>query len=324
MLPRQVAGRVASPLLFTRKVTHFAPRDLLELLVEQLAEIVPRRRTQGVITRIAQPQQMADRKRAAVGDHRQLQRLQMFLDQRQLFVHGGASVLIAVDRVAEQRQRTEFIDEGAQPDMRHPRTLGSVVGAAAFGDVSRFERRVAVHHVAVDDAGPRLGLFVHAFKENVRGIVMQFVERHVEAVRDFQSQRRENGMALVEERIERSSQSIIVDLLDRHVPDDVGRGVSRPLADVGQRTRRTDSRSEEKTEHGAMIELSLRISRQMLINHLSDFHLFDQRHDNRERAKRTAFDIDLISIPRAIHVISLVAQARWRKFSFERKSGCGK
>ena len=69
---------------------------------------------------------MDDAVGAAVGDHRQFGRFEVFDDQRELFGDGGASVLIAADGMSVNRQRPEFIDDGAEAGMHHASAMSGV------------------------------------------------------------------------------------------------------------------------------------------------------------------------------------------------------
>ena len=109
-------------------------------------------------------------------------------------------------------------------------------------------------------------------------------------------------MTLREESSQRSSQAIVVELLDRDVPEDIRSTVGGPGADVLQRHGVIEPRRNEQTQHAAMIELGLRIGGKVLIDNLRDLHPFQQRPEHRQRAEVAALGQRLVSIPRDGHV----------------------
>ncbi|MCA9063512.1 MAG: hypothetical protein KDA96_10650 [Planctomycetaceae bacterium] len=58
---------------------------------------------------VVHSQHVANGKCAAIRDHGGLAELQKLMDQRHLFVNAGVPVLIAVNRMSEQRKRLSLL-----------------------------------------------------------------------------------------------------------------------------------------------------------------------------------------------------------------------
>jgi len=84
-------------------------------------------------------------------------------------------------------------------------------------------------------------------------------------------------MPLGKESIERSSEAIVIDFLDRDLPEQVGAALLGPFRDVDQRGRSIQPRCNQKTENFSMAELSPRIGGKVLIDNCRDVHPFQQR-----------------------------------------------
>jgi hypothetical protein len=69
MLLRQVS-LTAATLLFQREILRLAPLQLVDMLLVELAIVLPRRRADSVRTGGAQPIEMAERIRAGIGEVR--------------------------------------------------------------------------------------------------------------------------------------------------------------------------------------------------------------------------------------------------------------
>ena len=246
-------------------------------------------------------------------------KLQMFADQAELFVDGRTSVLIAVDGVAEEGQRAELIDHRANTGVHHHRTFGRIVGGAALGDVSGCQVAVAADGflgfvglfllflcprlfrwflvAAIYDSFTSLRVFVLAGEQQMWGIVMHLLQRHVELAGRVQREMSQDGMTFLEESIEGTSEPIVVEFFWRDVPQDVRARVLGPLAHVAEGDGRVQPRGHQQAQDGAVVVLGLRISRTMLVNDLDHVHTLDERKDDGQRAKATRFRFRLVSVP---------------------------
>ena len=157
-------------------------------------------------------------------------------------------------------------------------------------------------------------LFVLTFKQDVCRIVMQLVEWHIELMGNVQGKTRQNRMALFEERIQRTSQPIVIDFIERHTPQDVSAGIPCPLVDSAQCRRTRKPRCHEQAQRGPKVEVGLGICRHVLVDDRYDLHLFYQRKDDRQRAKAASFRVRLISVPSKRHVRTMA------KFDLERNA----
>lgn len=139
---------------------------------------------------------------------------------------------------------------------------------------------------------------------------MQFAERHFEFFRDMQSDGSHDGMPLLVEGIERPPESVVVHLLDRKVPEDVGSAGFSPLRNVGQRDGRIQSRGDKRIEYRAMIKLRLHVCRDVLVDNLFEFDSFEPGRNHGQLSKVTAFNIFSVSIARLFaHALSLAGSA---------------
>ena len=219
----------------------------------------------------------------------------------------GASVLIAVDGMPKQRKRPEFfINDGEQSHMNHPSSLRSIVSASALCDVRRFKRVVAADSIFTNDSIAFNRAGVSAFEQHMRGIVMEFAERDAEFFGDVQSDGSENGVPLIKEGVERSSEPVVIHLLDGDAEVDVGSGLLGPFRNVGHRHGRVESGGKHETENRPMIKLSLLIGGDVLVDDLFEFDSFEHGRDHGQLSKITTLNI--LGFPMAsksIHALSL-------------------
>jgi len=106
-------------------------------------------------------------------------------------------------------------------------------------------------------------------------------------------------MALCEKRIEGFSQTIIIELFCRDIPQELSARFRSPLANVDQRERVIHPSGDEHRENGPVVVFGLRVGREMLVDDLCHVHAIEQRRDHSERPYVTTFDgrVGLISVP---------------------------
>ena len=93
------------------------------------------------------------------------------------------SVLVATDRMTEDRQRPEFVDQRAQSGMNQLDAFGSVVHRASLRDVRRRQSVVAEHPMGGTQITAGLRAFVSPVQYDVRRIVVQFRQGNAKLVR---------------------------------------------------------------------------------------------------------------------------------------------
>ena len=298
-------------MLFDRKIRGLIPQQRFTVRTEQRTQIVPRRSTNYAMPDVVHPQHVADGKCAAIRNHRRVAELQKFMDQRRLFVNARVSVLIAVDGMTEQRKPPQFfINDGEQSYVNHHRSLRRIVSASALCDVRRFERVVAADSIFTDDSIAFDSVVVRAFEQHMRGIVVEFAERNFEFSCNVQSDSSENRVPLIEEGVERSSEPVVVHLLDGDAEVDIRSGLFGPFRNVGHRHGRVESGAEHQTEYGPMIKLRLLICGDVLVDDLFEFDSFEHRRDHGQLSKITTLNILGFSIAsKCIHALGLAVSA---------------
>ena len=297
----ELASHGTSPLLFNRQIGGGFPPQGSALRVKQRLKFVPGSGTNGLAASGPQAQQMPDRERAPIGNHRHLRERQILLPQSELFGHGSASVLIAVDRVPEKRQGAELIHMRAHPCVNHQRAVRRIIGCAARRNVRRPQSVVATNRAVHMPGLARHGILVGAAQQNVHGVVMHFAQRHFEFTRYVQRDHREDRMPLSEKGVERATQPVVIDLFDRHVPENVSARLRGPRADIAQSHWTKQSRGNQQAEHVSVRELRLAIRRKMSVDNFCHVHPFEQRHDQRQRSEVAPFDGRRSSKPSEAH-----------------------
>ena len=86
-------------------------------------------------------------------------------------------------------------------------------------------------------------------------------------------------MTFVEEGIEGSSESIIVEFVGGDIPEQIGGVLVSPIGDVNQGIGLGQPSPDEQFRNIAVREFELRIGRGMLIDNVGDVELFEQRED---------------------------------------------
>jgi hypothetical protein len=112
---------------------------------------------------------------------------------------------------------------------------------------------------------------------------MQALERQASQLQGLGSDAAEDGMPLLEEGIESSAQTIIVEFVGGHVGEDVSAGHLCPGGDIDQSRRLTQPCRQQNTEHLAMGVFQLRIRWQMAIDNRFNVESLQQRLDQGQR-----------------------------------------
>ncbi len=94
-------------------------------------------------------------------------------------------------------------------------------------------------------------------------------------------------MPLVVELIEGPSEAVIVELVWRDVPEQIGTTVLGPVGDVDQGQGLTEACGHEEAEDGPAGEFSLGIRGEVPVNDVSDPHLLQQRSDEGQGSEVT-------------------------------------
>ena len=270
---------------------------------------------------------MPDQVGAAIGNQRPLDGGQVLAHQRQMLLHRGVTVLISVDGVTKQRQRSVLIDMHAEPassrwghrpctplsDVRGlERAVRPQVGDASFG-------------IDIGGSFARLGLLIAPGEEDVSGVVVQVLQLDAEDFDDAQGDGGEDGVTLFEEGIERTSEAIVIPLFEGYVEDDMGESVLCPLGNVGERDGLMGASGDEDAENCSVRKVRLIIDGEMLVDDLLDAHAFEERHDDRKPSEWLAFNVGVFSVPDSVHERSLAGLGRMRKpIHYVILEGCGK
>lgn len=145
---------------------------------------------------------------------------------------------------------------------------------------------------------------------------MQLFEIDVELSGHVQGHAGENRMPLGKKGVERSTEAVVVHLLDRHAPQDVGPGLLSPSGHVAKCNRVVKPRGNQQGQNHAMRELGLRIFRQMSVDHVRHIHTFKQRPNHGQRPQVATTVCRLVSVPCKCHPYKMAKTGRWRNMSF--------
>src|SRR5262249_44047567 len=118
----------------------------------------------------------------------------------------------------------------------------------------------------------------------------------------------QDGVALVEEGIEGAAKAVVVELVHRDVPEDIGTGFLGPGGDVDQRGGAGEPSGEEQAEDLSVAEFELGVRRQMAVDNLRDLHALQEWTEQGQRTQVDDFFGAYGSIPGEAHTGCSVGQ----------------
>ena len=127
-------------------------------------------------------------------------------------------------------------------------------------------------------------MFVGAVKHEMGGIEMKVFQGEVGEPQYFAGDFGEDGVALLEESIEGTRESIVVEFVGGNVAEIFDAVLGGPLGNVHQGGGMMEPGQQQDAEDGAMGKLGLRIGGEMSIDDVDQVEFFDQGDENAKRA----------------------------------------
>src|ERR1022692_1547131 len=224
---------------------------------------------------------MAGGKGAAVGDHEQtLGQGQVMLKQLEMLMDGGVAVLVAAEHMSENGDGAELVDDRGGADLDHFLVLDLV----AVRDVSGIdERGRSKRHYGYIRSTWLRGR-IAAFEEHMGGIEVNAFEGQFGQSQGMHGGGGLNGMPLVEEGVEGSAQTVVVELVGRDVPQQFRPGFLGPLSDVDQGGGLGEPGRQQQAENVAVRKFQLGVGRQMTIDDASEIEPIQEWRQHGERS----------------------------------------
>src|ERR1039457_5177836 len=230
--------------------------------VIEVLKIAPVRGAKCVVAVPMQTGDMTGGKSAAVGDHEQtLGQGQVMLKQLEMLMDGGVAVLVAAEHMGENGDGAELVDDRGGADLDHFLVLDLV----AVRDVSGVdERGRSKRHYGYIRSTWLRGR-IAAFEEHVGRIEVNAFERQFGQSQGMHGGGGVNGVPLVEEGVEGSAQTVVVELVGRDIPQQFRPGFLGPLSDVDQGGGLGEPRRQQQAESVPVQKFRLGVGRKMTL-----------------------------------------------------------
>jgi hypothetical protein len=186
------------------------------------------------------------------------------------------AIVIAVQALAQEGDGPEVVHHYSNADLNELGVIPMPVRDVSWGEV--ISRRPGSGR----RSWPR-GL-VGPGENEMGGVEVEAVEREVGEADGPGSDGRQDGVALAEESVEGSAQTVVVEALGGDVPEEVGPRVRGPGGDVDQGRGLAEAGGEQEAEDAAVGERQLGVRGQVVVNEGGDVKTLEQRSNQSQRA----------------------------------------
>jgi len=189
------------------------------------------------------------------------------------------AVLVTVQTLAQERNRSQFVDHGSDADLDEFGVIPIPVGDMSWANVATVGGRPR----SVLRAG--FGGLIGSIEVQMGRVKVQTVEGEFRQVDYLGSNRGLDGVALGEKGVQGSSQAIIVETVRGDVPEVVRPGAFGPRRDVDESGGLTESGSEQEAEDASVGESQLQVRRQVAVDDGSQVEALEEWCDKGQGAE---------------------------------------
>jgi hypothetical protein len=214
MLVRQGRSRVAATVLLAGQERSLVPGQGGFVVIVEDTVVIPGNGTEDTMAVATQTTDVFGGKGAAIRNEQHVvgQR-QVLVQQIELFLDGRVAIAVAIEDVTVDREGPEVIDGGGHSNLEH-----LVFGEVTVGDVGGRQFAVAPQGLGCL-GGTRHGRGVGSVEDQVGRVEVETIQGHLGPAQHIVGDTGEDGMALVEEGIESTAESIIVEFVGGQIPD---------------------------------------------------------------------------------------------------------